>query len=768
MRKKNKDLRVCLDPQDLNKVIKEENHMIPSFEQFAVKLNNKRFFSVLDLKEGYWQIKLNESSSKLCTFSTPFGCYRFLRLPFGIKIAPEIFQKYNEKNFKDIPGVTIYIDDVLIAANSLEEHDRILGEVFKRARELNIKFNPTKFQYRINKVKYLGHIMSGEGISCDPDRIVAIQKIEPPKDKNDLQKLLGMINYVRSFIPNLAEICQPLRELLKKNIEFIWLPIHTECLSKIKNIICNAPTLKTFDINKEITIEADASKFGLGCCLMQEGKPISFASRSLSDTEVRYAQIEKEFLAVVFACQKFHYYIYGRQVLVRSDHKPLVHIMQKDLLTIPSARLQRMKLRLSKYMINLTYVPGKYLYVADLLSRYFNKEEKLVEIEDLNELVHTINVSDEKKAEFKAEIEKDPQLNKLKRVIIDGWPNDKNKINEIIRFYYKFKNELFVEDDLIFLNERIIVPRALQKYILKLLHRPHLGIEKTRTRAKSLVYWPQLNADIENMIIKCSSCQKYRSSNIKEPMISHKVPNYSYQKIGMDIFEYENKNYLVVSDYYSRFLDILPLRNKTANEVVNKLKVNCFAIHGIPREVVTDNVPFNSFYFKNFCIDNDIKLTTISPTYSQANGFAEKAVNISKNILKKCNEEKIELWSALLEYRNMPLKEINASPCELLMSRKTRTLIPARSDLFMPRIVPNINENIKFKNAKQKFYYDKNSKVKNKFDKGEKIWLKDIKKGWIKASISSVDSNPRSYWIQLENGTVLRRNSSVLRTRRCE
>ena len=151
--------------------------------------------------------------------------------------------------------------------------------------------------------------MSGKGISCDPDRIVAIEKIEPPKDKTDLQKLLGMINYFRSFIPNLADICHPLRELLKKIFAFIWLPIHNECLSKIKNIIFNAPTLKTFDINKEITIEADASKFGLGCCLMQEGKPISFASRSLSDTEVRYAQIEKEFLAVVFACQKFHYYI---------------------------------------------------------------------------------------------------------------------------------------------------------------------------------------------------------------------------------------------------------------------------------------------------------------------------------------------------------------------------------------------------------------------------------------------------------------------------
>lgn len=191
--------------------------------------------------------------------------------------------------------------------------------------------------------------------------------------------------------------------------------VHDDALNAVKELICNAPTLKTFDITKEVTIETDASKWGLGCCLMQEGMPVYFASRSLNETEVRYSQIEKEFLAVVFACTKFHYYIYGRQVLVKTDHKPLVAIMEKEICSIPSPRLQRMKLRLSKYTINLKYVPGKYLYIADLLSRYFDKKNKEREIEDMDEYVHSLNCSNKKKTMFQQQTNDDLTLKKINR-----------------------------------------------------------------------------------------------------------------------------------------------------------------------------------------------------------------------------------------------------------------------------------------------------------------------------------------------------------------
>lgn len=763
--KKSKQLRLCIDPQNLNDDILLEHHVIPTFESIAANLAHKQIFSVLDLKEGFWQIGLSNDASNLCTFNTPFGCYRFNRLPYGIKVGPEVFQKYNERNFEDISGVTVFIDDVLIAADSIEEHDRILMQVINRARERNIKFNQAKFQYRISEVKYLGKIISKSGIKCDPDRVEAIRCMEAPKNKKDLQKLLGMVNYVREYIPDLADICQPMRELLKNNVVFNWQEPHERCLNVIKEMIMNAPTLQIFDPVEHITIETDASKFGLGCCLMQKGKPITFASRSLSDAEINYAQVEKELLAVVFACRKFHYYIYGRNITVRSDHKPLIEIMKKDFCKIPSARLQRLKLSLIKYTMNLIHVPGKYLYVADFLSRYYNKTDQSCEIEDLNEFVHSINITDERLIEFRKELRNDKCLFELKQLLMEGWPDDRRQLSEEVKFYWKHRNDLYLEDDIIFLNDRVIVPVNLREYVLSKIHMSHLGIEKTKKRARSIVYWPGIDESIERIVSRCEICQKYRSANIKEPMISHSVPELPYQKLGIDICQYAAKSYLVISDFYSRYLDIIPLQNKTAAECIAKLKI-CFSNHGIPLEIVSDNMPFDSYEFKKFCDQCDIKITTTSPIYSQANGFSEKAVGIAKNLIKKCLENGTELWLALLEYRNTPLKEVEASPVELLMSRKTRTLVPGKKSLFVPSIVPTILENIKNKNVKSGRYYNRNAIFKSSFKKNEDIWYHDSRNGWIKGIIAEAHDAPRSYWIRLIDGTVIRRNSKWIRKRK--
>ena len=200
--KKNGQLRICIDPQDVNSDILQENYTIPSFESISAQLAGKKFFTVLDLKEGFWQIALSRAASEICTFNTTFGCYR---LPYGIKISPEVFQKYNERNFANIPNVTVFIDDILIAADTEDQHDELLQQVVNRARKMNIKFNKDKIQYKVKEVRYLGKIISCEGVKCDPDRIKAILKISQPKDKKDLQKLLGMVNYIREYITNLAE-----------------------------------------------------------------------------------------------------------------------------------------------------------------------------------------------------------------------------------------------------------------------------------------------------------------------------------------------------------------------------------------------------------------------------------------------------------------------------------------------------------------------------------------------------------------------------------
>lgn len=247
-------------------------------------------------------------------------------------------------------------------------------------------------------------------MEIDLDRIRSIVMLENPNNKKDLQKILGMINFFRQFIPNLAELSSLLRMLLKNGVSFLWMHQHTKALEEIKNKIITAPILSNFDAKKEITVQTDASQNGLGCCLLQEGRPVSFASRSLNKSECNYSQIEKKLLGIVFATKKFHNFIYGRNVNFITDHKPLVNLLKKEVCAIASSRLQRMRLKLLKYNINLQYLPGKYMYVADLLSRSYLKDE--IENDDIwiSETVHSIskslNITDEKRVVFQKATEK--------------------------------------------------------------------------------------------------------------------------------------------------------------------------------------------------------------------------------------------------------------------------------------------------------------------------------------------------------------------------
>ncbi|XP_063242528.1 uncharacterized protein K02A2.6-like [Bacillus rossius redtenbacheri] len=261
--KGDKSLRLCLDPVDLNKAICREYHMIPSLEELSCQLNNKSIFTVLDLKDGFYQVELDEESSMYCTFSTPFGFYKFLRLPFGLSSAPEIFQRINMQNFGDIPGVLVYFDDLLIAAANEVEHDQILLQVAQRARALNVKFNVRKIQFKKEEARYFGHVFSSNGMQPDPDQVRAILALQTPTNKVELQRVLGFISYLRKFLPNLASIIAPLRELLKNDTEWQWLPVHTDVLQQVKELVSKAPVLGLYDPNKKLSIQLQRMKIRL-------------------------------------------------------------------------------------------------------------------------------------------------------------------------------------------------------------------------------------------------------------------------------------------------------------------------------------------------------------------------------------------------------------------------------------------------------------------------------------------------------------------------
>jgi len=368
--KKDGSLRLCLDPRDLNKAIKREHYRIPTCEDVIAKLSGKSVFTVIDMKDGFWQIKLDESSSRLCTFNSPFGRYSMKRMPFGIRSAPEIFQKRSNELFGDIPGVSIVFDDLIIAATDDSEHDQILKQVLNRAQQNGVKFNRKKIQYKVEQVKYLGHILSSSGVRPDEVKVRAILDMPSPANQKELQRFLGMVTYLSKFIPNFSSHTDILRQILKKDIAWHWTDQHENALQVIKKLISEAATLKYYDPSKVLMIQTDASSTGLGSCLLQDGQPIAYASKSLTVAERNYAQIEKELLAIVFACEKFSHYVYGRKTIVQSDHKPLEAIFRKPICDT-SPRLQRMLLRLLKFQLTIEYLPGSKMLIADALSRAY-------------------------------------------------------------------------------------------------------------------------------------------------------------------------------------------------------------------------------------------------------------------------------------------------------------------------------------------------------------------------------------------------------------
>jgi hypothetical protein len=756
--KKDKSLRICLDPKDLNNVLVREYHIIPTLEEIIPKLTNKNFFSVLDLSEGFYNIVLDDKSSDLCTFNSPMGCYKFNRLPFGVSVASEIFQKYNERAFGDIPGVIIYCDDLLICADTEVEHDAILTKVFERAKQHNVRFNKNKFQYKLNEVKYFGHIFSNEGMRIDPDRVIAINNIKSPSNKKELQIFLGMVNYLRKFIPNLAKIASPLQLLLKKNVGWLWTTVHENSFNNIKMVITKAPVLQNFNVKEPVVIQCDASKDGLGCCLLQNGKPVSFASRSLTPSEQNFSQIEKELLSVVWATKKFHYYIYGQKCTILNDHKPLETLLKKHIHEVPSPRLQRLKLKLLKYDIHFKYLKGKFMYIADLLSRAYLKCTDIDE-SYMYDVIHCVGLANymqctvEQKQIIISETCKDEELSQLLNYTKNGWPENSKQICDNVQYYYKFRADITIDDNLLFLNHRLIIPKALRLDIIKKLHEGHLGMTKMKQSAREMYYWPKIDDHIEKFVRQCIICQTYQNSNTKEPLLPHNIPDLPFSKLGIDIMDFKSKSYLVIYDYFSKWLDFKLISNKSSKSIINTL-IDIFCIFGIPKEIVSDHIPFDSRECKEFATNWDFKFTYSSPRYSQSNGMAERAVQIAKKILIKCNEDKSDFRLALLQYRSSPVCGTNFSPAELLMNRKLKTKLPVTYNYLKPKLNNNVKTELSKTVARNIKNYNSNTKYKQGFVMGQHIWFKkdvNVNK-WLQGKIVK-NNGLRSYDV-LDNNNV--------------
>ena len=510
---------------------------------------------------------------------------------------------------------------------------------------------------------------------------------------------------------------------------------------------------------------------------MQDGQPVGYASRAMTSAEINYAEIEKELLAIVFGLERFEQYVQGRPVKIETDHKPLESIFKKSLISALK-RLQRMMLRLQKYDLKVTYKKGSEMYLADTLSRAFVQSSAVKDTRGDAEkdtesiiMVQYLPVSEMTQNIIRTATESDPVMKELKTTIREGWPENKDLLLARIRDYFPFREELTLQNGLVFKGERLVVPECARKEMKARIHASHIGIQGCLRRAREVLYWPGMNRDTENCIAQCNVCNSQPREQTKEPMICHEIPTGPWEKIAADLFQLNGRDYMVTVDYYSSYFEVDSLTTKTAVEVIRKLKGH-LARHGIPDQVISDNgQPFASDNFHEFASTYGFEHVTSSPLYAQSNGKAENAVKKAESLLQKATNSKRDPYLSLLDWRNTPTESLNSSPAQRLFGRKTKTLLPTSNHLLKPKIPKEVEDQLTLKKAKQAMYYDRGTKELEELLPRELVRIQPQtsklrkRKEWTLArGEGKVDI--RSYQVRTEDGHVYRRNRRHLRRTR--
>ena len=762
--KPNGSVRICVDLKRLNAHVKRENFPLPTVEDTLSKLGKSKIFSTLDTNSGFWQIPLSEESAKLTAFITPFGRYHFCRLPFGITSAPEVFQQRLQNLLADIPNVEVFIDDIIVHAATQVLHDGTLDRVKARLHSAGLTLNPNKCQISKASLRYLGHLVTSEGVRPDPKKLEAIQVMPTPTNVEELRRALGVFTYLSRFLPDMATIAAPLRLLLRASTAWTWDMPQEKAFAHLKTLAASAPCLAYYDLSRPTLITADASSYGMGGALMQshnnEWVPVAYASRTFTPAEVRYAQIEKELLASVWCCEHFRQYVYGgANFTLHTDHKPLIPLINtRDLGTVP-LRCQRLLIRLLRYNVHAVYVPGKDLTVADALSRApvpdssNSMEDAHQDTAALIAAVTNSLCSPAKEKEIISATADSPILSKVLAYTQSGWPRS---VSPELQPYFNARTSLSQSNNVLYHGQRMVIPSILRKDMLDRIHTGHQGINRCKARAQETVWWPGITQDIHRLVMDCYTCTKQRYQP-PEPLQPTTPPERPWQRIAADLCQVGQQQYLVVVDYLSRYLEVIAMSATTTQHVIKALR-RIFATHGNPDELVTDNGPqFASDDFAQFNTTRNIAHRTSSPYHAQSNGAAERAVQTAKKLIKSPGE----LDESLQAYRSTPLAN-GYSPAQLLFGRQLRTTLPCTERTLTPKwpdlILLREKEQAAKEQQAQQFDKRHRSRPLPTLKPGDQVFVTDLKaKGRVKEVISR-----RSYLVQTPAGEY-RRNRYFLK-----
>ena len=693
------DYKVTTNPQ-----LQVAQHPLPTNEYLFAKLANKSVFSKVDLSEAFTQLELDEGNKEMCTVNTSKGLFRVHRLPFGIASSPALWQKTVDSLFSGVEGVLCFVDDILIAGHDLSSHNDRLRKVLTTLKDNNMHVKANKCEIGVDSVSYLGFKVDASGIHKTDDKINAIANVKEPVSITELRSFLGLVNFYSKFVPDLSTIAKPLYALLKKDAPFSWGQLQRDSFFKLKGELISPRFLTHYRPELPLKLSCDASSVGLGIVLShvmpdKSELPIAYGARSLQKSECNYSQIDKEALSVIYGVKHFHYYLYGRKFTLVTDHKPLLAIFgpKSKLPTMVAARLQRYAVTLCAYNYDIEYRSSGEHGNADALSRLPTDSNALQEFASQTTLMVNFVATPVSSLDVSTATKTDRILSVVHNAVLKGIQLPSS--NEFIPYRNTF-DSLNVEDGVVLKDYRVVIPDSLRTKMLSVLHEEHMGISKTKALARSYIWWPKLDSDIESMINSCVSCQSFRNCPPKISTHSWEYPKGPWQRIHIDFAGPVNGvSFMVIVDAYSKWPEVIVMKSTTSANVIRALR-SLFARYGFPYRLVSDNGPqFVSEEFTSFLTSCGISHSKTAPYHPATNSEAERFVQTLKNFLKTFNPNNLNLEMSvqgfLLKYRTTPHSTTNVSPSELLNKRQIRNVL----DLVKPSVCDRVSSKVKKPNT---------------------------------------------------------------------
>lgn len=649
VKKKDGTWRFCVDYRRLNKVTKKDVYPMPRIDDTLDCMKGAKYFSTMDMQTGYWQIEVDEADREKTAFITPDGLYEFNVMPFGLCNAPATFERMMDNLLRHLKWTTClcYLDDIVVFSETFDEHLSRLTNVLQCVQSAGLRLNPRKCRFVAEEIKILGHLVNGEGVRPDPDKIRAIIDFPVPRHTRDVRSFLGMCSYYRRFIKDFSCKARPLQELLQGDAKFYWTEAQEKSFSVLKEALTTPPLLALFDENAKTELHTDASGYGIGAVLVQiqedAEKVIAYASRVLSKSEKNYSTTEKECLAVVWAISKFRPYLFGRPFTVVTDHHSLCWLTNlKD----PSGRLARWSLRLQEYDVTVVYKNGRKHKDADCLSR--NPLEEYPDAGDDPGIASLTDIS--------AEQRKDPTLLKTIQAL---------EREEAVKGEFKLIDGALHKRNYDPMGRTwlLVIPSHLRPGLLKYFHDAptsgHLGFAKTFDRIRRRYHWPRLYRSVRQYVGHCRECQRRKHMPQQPP--GHLIPIppavSPFQRIGIDLLgrfpksTNGNKWIIVCTDYLTRYAVTKAVPTAEAPEIAQFLVDDIILKHGAPRVMISDRGKvFQSRLVSEVILRCNITHRMTTAYHPQTNGLTERFNKTLADMLSMYVDVEQRDWDTILPF----------------------------------------------------------------------------------------------------------------------